>query len=166
MSLPNAITIFRIIIAPIICVLISYELSIYACVCFIAACTSDFFDGYTARLYKLSSKFGQHFDSFADKFLITSISIALVQNQIVRGVNVVPIYVIVSRNLAMYFIRNYVNEVKHKNIIVNSFGKFTTFAQMVSISLLIVGFAQIGNYILWFSMISSLYSFGIYFYSI
>ncbi len=162
MSLPNMITMFRIIVSPIICVLISYELKFEASLLFFIACLSDFFDGYIARLYNMSSKFGQHFDSFADKLLITSVLIALIQEGVIRSFLLVPAYLIIVRNLIMYFIRNYFNSEKKYNIPVNALGKITTFFQMISITLIISNYSLIGGFLFWISMILTLISFLFY----
>ncbi|QEK37940.1 CDP-diacylglycerol--glycerol-3-phosphate 3-phosphatidyltransferase [Candidatus Cytomitobacter indipagum] len=161
--LPNIITMFRIIATPAICILISYEVYFYSCILFASACLSDFLDGYIARAYKMTSKFGQHFDSFADKFLITSVSIALLQNRIVCDFHVIPIYMIIARNLLMYFMRNYMNSAKKKNIESNMMGKCTTFIQMVSMFFLIGGLIKLGLAMLWASMICAVISFIGYF---
>lgn len=162
MYLPNIITMFRIIVTPIVCILISYGCTFYGCILFALACISDFFDGYVARTYKMTSKFGQHFDSFADKFLITSVSISLIQNRVVSGIHVIPIYMIIGRNLIMYFIRNYINSAKKYNIGSNIIGKHTTFIQMLSMVLLIGGIVRMGLVVIWISMTSAVLSFALY----
>ncbi len=158
MSLPNMITMFRVISAPIICIFIIYGLKFEAASLFLLSCFSDFLDGYVARMYSMTSKFGQHFDSFADKMLITLVLLTLLQKHIISGFHVIPVYVIIMRNLVIYFIRNYINEIKQKNIAVHTLGKITTCIQMCSMTLLIFDFSCIGNALLWIAMTLSVIS--------
>ena len=58
-NLPNILTIFRIILIPIILSLIlldTQNTNLFAFIAFIVASLSDYFDGYLARKYNLTSK--------------------------------------------------------------------------------------------------------------
>ena len=72
-SLPNILTYFRFLVAPIFLflyfsgdkVLISISIVLY-----LFGALSDYFDGYFARKFNSSSTFGQFLDPLADKFIV------------------------------------------------------------------------------------------------
>lgn len=70
---PNALTIARIMVTPVVLVLLLYNTLptlVGALVLFILASISDYLDGHLARLYKVRSRIGQFLDPFADKVLV------------------------------------------------------------------------------------------------
>ncbi len=76
-SIPNIITIARILSTPLLCNLIiteKYQLAVVGC--FIAG-FSDWLDGYIAKNYDQQTVFGTYLDPLADKILINSIAISL-----------------------------------------------------------------------------------------
>jgi CDP-diacylglycerol---glycerol-3-phosphate 3-phosphatidyltransferase len=76
--LVQSLTLFRILAAPILFILITY-FNFYgvAIILFILASSSDYWDGYLARKYNLESELGAVLDPIADKILITFIILAL-----------------------------------------------------------------------------------------
>lgn len=77
MSLPNFITILRILLVPLTVWLIiggRYELAFVA---FVSAGISDGVDGYLARRLNLQTELGAYLDPIADKALLVSIYVAL-----------------------------------------------------------------------------------------
>jgi cardiolipin synthase len=77
MSLPNIITIARILMVPITVWLIISEEYLLAFLVFIAAGISDGVDGFIARRYQLKSELGAMLDPLADKLLLVSIYVTL-----------------------------------------------------------------------------------------
>ena len=74
----QSLTYFRIFIAPIIFLLITfYESYGWALFLFILASASDYWDGFLARKYKLESIIGSVLDPIADKILVTFLIIGL-----------------------------------------------------------------------------------------
>ena len=78
----NLLTIFRLASAPFIFLLLTYfNMYLLALVLFIFSSMTDYFDGYLARKYQLTSDFGEILDPVADKvmvlFLLIAISIEL-----------------------------------------------------------------------------------------
>ena len=71
------LTYFRIFIAPIIFILITYDSYGWALFLFFVASISDYWDGFLARKYKLESKVGEVIDPIADKILAMFLIIAL-----------------------------------------------------------------------------------------
>ena len=72
------LTIFRIVIAPIIFILIAhFHFYGLALILFILASITDYWDGFLARKYNLQSEMGAILDPVADKILITFLIVAL-----------------------------------------------------------------------------------------
>jgi cardiolipin synthase (CMP-forming) len=76
-SLPNLITIARILLVPLTVWLIIRHAYGLAFLAFLAAGISDGVDGYIARRFQLQSKLGAYLDPIADKALLVSIYISL-----------------------------------------------------------------------------------------
>lgn len=73
MNLPNAITVGRIAITPLVAILpfvSSWEWRLVAFVLFIVAAVSDYYDGMLARRRNQITDLGRLLDPFADKFLL------------------------------------------------------------------------------------------------
>ena len=83
MNLPNKLTIFRVILIPFFVVLLLFDITAYdkwiALAIFIVASLTDFLDGYIARKYNLVTNFGKFMDPLADKLLVCSAMICLVE---------------------------------------------------------------------------------------
>lgn len=71
--LPNALTVFRIVLTPFVLVglwrggLWGYAV---AATCFVVAAISDYWDGHFARLHATGTRMGQFLDPLADKILV------------------------------------------------------------------------------------------------
>jgi len=78
-TVPNALTVLRIVIALAAGILLmrSRQYGMLAAVLFSAASMLDFFDGWYARRYRQTTRLGVHLDPFADKVLISVIFISL-----------------------------------------------------------------------------------------
>jgi CDP-diacylglycerol--glycerol-3-phosphate 3-phosphatidyltransferase len=83
MNLPNTLTLIRIFLVPIVvAVLLAVEIRTWAFLgasLFLAAALTDLLDGYLARRRKQVTTLGRLLDPIADKLLISSALIALVQ---------------------------------------------------------------------------------------
>lgn len=78
--IPNAITIFRIVVTPLVIVCLFRETMwahSLAFVLFILGALSDFADGYVARALKMKSRLGRFLDPIADKVLVLGTFFAL-----------------------------------------------------------------------------------------
>ncbi len=77
MTIPNYITIFRLLLVPFVvwALLSGHELA--ALLGFIAAGVSDGVDGYVARRFDMKSELGGYLDPVADKLLLVSVFIVL-----------------------------------------------------------------------------------------
>lgn len=77
MTIPNLITIMRLLLTPAIVVMINSDSWIAAFLLFLVAGISDGVDGYIARRYDMTSELGSYLDAAADKALLVSIYVAL-----------------------------------------------------------------------------------------
>ncbi len=87
MTIPNIITILRILLVPIFLVFLLTEMEnkeIIAFAIFIIAALSDAIDGYLARKYDQVTPLGKFLDPLADKLLIAAALLALVYLQVVE----------------------------------------------------------------------------------
>ena len=77
MTIPNIITIGRLIIVPLLIVMIGQGRWMVAFLLFLAAGISDAVDGFIARRFDMRSELGAYIDPLADKALLISIYVSL-----------------------------------------------------------------------------------------
>src|SRR4051812_19033672 len=80
-TIPNVLTLSRIALIPIIMAAFYTDNHMgrwVATFAFIGACFTDFLDGYVARQWSQTTKFGQFLDPIADKLLVASTLLMLV----------------------------------------------------------------------------------------
>lgn len=139
MNLPNKLTILRTVMIPFFILFLytdwfhGYD-KIIAAVIFIAASLTDMLDGKIARKYNLVTNFGKFMDPLADKLLVCSALIALVDlNKIAAWV----VIIIIAREFIISGFRLIAAE---NGIVIaaNYWGKFKTVSQMIMIILLLI----------------------------
>ncbi|MCC5979417.1 MAG: CDP-alcohol phosphatidyltransferase family protein [Salinarimonas sp.] len=77
MTIPNLITVFRLVLVPLVIVAILQGAWVAAFAMFVIAGISDGLDGYIARRFDQRSEFGAMIDPLADKALLISIFVTL-----------------------------------------------------------------------------------------
>jgi cardiolipin synthase len=77
MTIPNLITIFRLVLVPVVIVTIMQGRWPLAFVLFVVAGVSDGVDGFIAKRFDMRSEFGAYIDPLADKALLVSIYVML-----------------------------------------------------------------------------------------
>ena len=77
MSIPNLITLGRVILVPVIFWLLISKQTGAACVVFLVAGISDGIDGFLAKRFGWQTELGAYLDPLADKLLLVSIFVAL-----------------------------------------------------------------------------------------
>ena len=105
MNLPNALTIFRVILSPFFIYLLfssSMYSNLYALIIFILASVTDAFDGYYARKYNIETEFGNFLDPLADKILVSS---AFISFYLLDLIELWMVVVILSRDFFITFLR-------------------------------------------------------------
>ena len=90
------LTLSRLLFAPIIFIgLIVFNNFFLTFVLFLIVSITDYFDGWLARKYKLTSDFGAILDPIADKILVVSVLFILVSKATINGFFVYPALVFV-----------------------------------------------------------------------
>jgi CDP-diacylglycerol--glycerol-3-phosphate 3-phosphatidyltransferase len=136
MNLPNALTLVRIFLVPIlVAVLLTKYNVLIAATIFLAASLTDLLDGYLARKRGQVTTLGVLLDPVADKLLISSAFISLVQ---LRLVNAWMVVIIIGREFAVSGLRN-IASAQGFTINASGFGKIKMATQVAAITLLILG---------------------------
>lgn len=145
MSVPrhtaNGLTIFRILLIPIIVGLFYLDAPvsfIAAAALFSIACLTDYFDGWVARQANQVTPLGRFLDPLADKLLIASTLVMLVGFNRITGITLIPVVVILCREMLVSGLREYLGAVQ-VSLPVSELAKWKTTLQMVGIGCLIVG---------------------------
>ncbi|HSW38948.1 MAG TPA: CDP-diacylglycerol--glycerol-3-phosphate 3-phosphatidyltransferase [Acidobacteriota bacterium] len=169
MNLPNALTLIRIFLVPIVvAVLLTLEIRIWAFLgasLFMAAALTDILDGYFARRRKQITTLGRLLDPIADKLLVSAALISLVQLGIAPAWMVV---IIIGREFAVSGLRSIAAH-EGFSINVSTIGKGKMVAQVAAVVGLILGHKYGGwvqftaNILLWTVVVFALVSMGQYF---
>src|SRR3970040_740274 len=107
-NLPNILTVFRIVLIPVLVVLLTNPgpaASLLAALTFFLACWSDFFDGYLARRWGISTTFGKLVDPLADKLIVAAALIMLAGMDRAPTVPAWMAAVIIGREIAVTGLR-------------------------------------------------------------
>ena len=138
MNLPNKLTLLRICLIPVFVILMLSQVSnffLISCIIFIIASITDFLDGKIARKYNLVTDFGKFMDPLADKLLVLSSLICMIEYDLVAGWMVI---IIVARELTVSILRAIAAD-NGKVIAASGGGKIKTTSQMIAIILLLIG---------------------------
>jgi CDP-diacylglycerol--glycerol-3-phosphate 3-phosphatidyltransferase len=146
MNLPNALTLLRIFFVPLLVAAlvqghVEIDLGLFAitnemlalCI-FLAAAATDLLDGYLARRWGQITTVGTLLDPIADKLLVSSALIALVQARVVPAWMTV---IIIGREFAISGLRS-IAAAEGYIIRANDFGKVKLVSQVGAISLLLL----------------------------
>jgi CDP-diacylglycerol--glycerol-3-phosphate 3-phosphatidyltransferase len=168
-NLPNAITIGRIFLVPLLVVvlltkfegrlILGVRKELVGAAIFGIASLTDWLDGYLARRRKQVTPLGQFMDPLADKLLITAALVSLVQMDLAQSWMVV---VILGREIAVTVLRSLAQS-RGVSIPASPLGKFKMASQVIAVLLLILGedvpsFAALGTVALWIALITALAS--------
>lgn len=175
MNLPNKITVFRIFLIPLFLILllpvyngrtllpVPQEIGrVIAAVIFVIASFTDYLDGKIARKRNIVTTFGKFLDPIADKLLVTSALIALVQ---LGDISAWPAVIIIAREFIVTGIR-IIAAGDGVVIAASKKGKAKTFIQMMAVFFILLRdfpFSlftafPVGQCLLWISVILTIYS--------
>ena len=140
MNLPNKLTVMRVILIPFFVAALLYDngssqtMRIVANVIFIVASLTDLFDGKIARKYNLVTNFGKFMDPLADKLLVCSALICLIQ------LGQLPAWVVIIIISREFIISGFRLVAADNGIVIAAsyWGKFKTVSQMFMIIFLIL----------------------------
>lgn len=137
--------------------------NVLACAIFILAALTDWLDGFLARRLNQTSAFGAFLDPVADKLMVATTLILLLQ---LGRCDAVLALIIIGREIAISALREWMAKIgKSKSVAVSMIGKIKTTAQMVALPLLlyaapIFGIETLfwGNVLLFLAAILTLWS--------
>ena len=139
MNLPNKLTLFRVILIPFF---VFFLLTPYfegygnyiAVAIFIVASITDFLDGKIARKYNLVTNFGKFMDPLADKLLVCSALICLIQ------LESIPAWVVIIIIAREFIISGFRLIASDNGVVIAAsyWGKFKTAFQMLTVIVLIL----------------------------
>ncbi len=169
-NLPNALTIGRIFLVPLLVVVLLTEgnqpsvfgvsKEILGAAIFGIASLTDWLDGYLARRRGQVTHFGEWMDPLADKLLVTAALVSLVQMDLAPAWMVA---IILGREFAVTILRTIVHA-RGQSLPASPLGKIKLVAQVVAILVLILGqghmrgFYVVGQIALWVATIAALVS--------
>lgn len=166
-NLPNILTGVRILLIPVLVVLLmrpDRTAALLATLTFFLACLSDFFDGYLARRWGISTTFGKLLDPLADKLIVAAALIMLAGMERVPTVPAWMIVVIIGREIAVTGLRA-VALGQGVVLAAEELGKYKMIFQMFALHGLLlhyhflgIDFHLAGMYFLWISLVISLWS--------
>ena len=140
MNLPNKLTTLRVIMIPFFVFFLLWQngenrtFRMIALALFIIASLTDLLDGKIARKYNLVTNFGKFMDPLADKLLVCSALICLIE---LKALPAWMVIVIISREFIISGFRLIASD-NGVVIAASYWGKFKTTFQMVSVVLLIL----------------------------
>ena len=160
LTLPNILTLSRILAVPILVFLLwpeprEFEYGLAFGLYALMAIT-DYFDGYLARAQGAVSKLGIFLDPIADKIMVAAVILMLVLTRDVSGFATIAALVILLREIAVSGLREFLAGVQ-VSVPVSKLAKWKTTLQLVSLGAIILGNAvpewgwieQLGLFSLW-----------------
>ena len=172
-NVPNILTAIRILVIPLL-VLTYYALPDHwgmpaAALLFGLASLTDWFDGYLARKLNQSSKLGAFLDPIADKLIIVTTLVVII-NEYGKLFILIPALVIIGREIVVSGLREWMSELgRRESVSVSMSGKIKTAFQMTALFLLLyhhpiagIPVFEIGVWLLYAAAIFTLWSMVIY----
>ena len=157
MNLPNKLTVLRVIMIPFFVVALMLEgganqmYRYIAAAIFVIASFTDFLDGNIARKYNLVTNFGKFMDPLADKLLVCSALICLIE---LGQLPAWMVLIIISREFIISGFRLVASD-NGVVIAASYWGKWKTVFQMISVILLILNIealSTVTNIALWIAL--------------
>ena len=172
LNLPTYLTLLRIILIPVLVGLfyLPWPGAHVACAAvFMIAGVTDWLDGYLARRLGLATRFGAFLDPVADKLMV-AVALVLIVQADPSPLVAVAAAVIIGREITIASLREWMAEIgQRKKVEVSNLGKWKTTAQMVSITLLLLGMdvwrealQELGQFLLLIAAILTLWSMVLY----
>lgn len=168
------LTLLRIALVPVLVLFfyLPFSWSNLACtVVFVLAAVTDIADGYIARKTGQMSRFGEFLDPVADKIMVATALILLVQRQEnYQVIFALSAAIIIGRELTISALREWMSEIGEQALLkVSGMGKLKTIFQMTAIGVLLyhenIGWiptALIGELLLYAAAALTLWSMWVY----
>ena len=147
LTLPNLLTLSRILAVPILVFLLWRPTPIDYAITFVLYCVvgiTDYFDGYLARAQARISRLGQFLDPIADKIMVAAVIVMLIASRkmsgepVIHGFHIIPALVILLREIIVSGLREFLAPL---NVFmpVSRLAKWKTTFQLCSLGALILG---------------------------
>lgn len=140
LNIPIALTLFRIILIPFLLVAFYLPVSFsnfLTALLFLIAALTDWFDGYLARKWKQTTRFGAFLDPVADKIMVAIVLILITEYYHTWWISI-PAMIMIAREIIISALREWMAEIgKRNHVAVSILGKIKTVAQMTSLTLLL-----------------------------
>jgi CDP-diacylglycerol---glycerol-3-phosphate 3-phosphatidyltransferase len=137
MTLPNQLTVLRIILSPVFLYLFLSEQTLMkqiSVVVFIIAALSDWYDGWLARKFNYISSWGKFWDPLADKILTST---AFIGFALVGLVPLWMVIIIISRDILITLLRIFADK-KEYPFVTSYYAKWKTMLQMIFLYYLLI----------------------------
>jgi CDP-diacylglycerol--glycerol-3-phosphate 3-phosphatidyltransferase len=147
LSLPNLLTLSRILAVPILVFLLWRPAPIDYAITFVLYCLvgiTDYLDGYLARAWGSISKLGQFLDPIADKIMVAAVLVMLISSRKsnpvpeIAGLHIIAALVILLREIIVSGLREYLAGLQ-VSVPVSALAKWKTTFQLVALGALILG---------------------------
>ena len=140
MNIPNAFTLFRILLIPVLVIVFYLPYSwtgIAAASIFTIAAITDWFDGYLARKLDQATPFGAFLDPVADKLMV-AVALVVLLERYPHAWFTIPAMIIIGREIVISALREWMAEIGNRtSVAVSYIGKFKTTMQMIAIIILL-----------------------------
>lgn len=162
MNLPNKLTVLRVAMIPFFVLFMLLPITgtadkWIALALFVAASLTDMLDGHIARKYNLITNFGKFMDPLADKLLVCSALICLVE---LRRIPSWIVIIIIAREFIISGFRLIASD-NGVVIAASYWGKFKTTFQMIMICFMIVNLESLSfftNIVMWVALLLTVVS--------
>src|SRR6187551_2622189 len=148
LTLPNLLTLSRILAVPILVFLLWKPAPYDYLITFVLYCIvgiTDYFDGYLARAWGSISRLGQFLDPIADKIMVAAVLVMLMASRkadgdapIIENWSVIPALIILLREIIVSGLREYLAGLQ-VSVPVSALAKWKTTLQLVALGALILG---------------------------
>src|SRR3954471_2049681 len=147
LSLPNLLTLSRILAVPILVFLLWRPQPIDYAITFVLYCIvgiTDYLDGYLARAWGSISRLGQFLDPIADKIMVAAVLVMLISSRKanpvpeIAGLHIIAGLVILLREIIVSGLREYLAGLQI-SVPVSALAKWKTTLQLVALGMLILG---------------------------
>jgi len=150
MNIPNALTLLRVILIPVLVVVVYLPLpwtGLAAATIFTVAAITDWVDGYLARRWDQATPFGAFLDPVADKLMV-AVALVILLEQYPHPWFTIPTAIIIGREIVISALREWMAEIgKRTSVAVSYIGKFKTTMQMIAIILLLAQYSLNNSWI-------------------
>jgi cardiolipin synthase len=147
LTLPNLLTLSRILAVPILVFLLWKPAPYDYLITFVLYCIvgiTDYFDGYLARAQGLTSRLGQFLDPIADKIMVAAVLVMLMASReadgdppVIQDWSVIPAMVILLREIIVSGLREFLAPL-NVSMPVSTLAKWKTTLQLVALGALIL----------------------------